>query len=154
MSFLGRFFGSRSDNDQPVRWSWPRIGILPLDVKTGEFTVQVDSSSEHEKAIKESRKLHQSSNVPVYLNREPRNSGDPNAVAVMSALQQHLGYLNSDNAAQYAESLDSVAAAGLRATCIGKIVDGNDGESFGLSIDIATPDVIIPKLDIAVREIR
>lgn len=141
MSLLSRLFGSKPESDQPVRWSWPRVGILPLNVQTDEFTVKVAVASQHRKAIKASRKLHESTSVPVYLNREPHNPDNPSAVAVMSALQECLGYLTPEDAKSYAEVLNAVAAAGLRAASTCK---AQDDEVLRLSM--AEPDEIRRRL--------
>lgn len=135
MSFLSRIFSRKSETDEPVRWSWPRIGILPLKVGTGEFSIAVASGSQFEKDIKAARKLHQSDSIPVYLNRETHNPDDPDAVVVMSALQERLGYLSREDAATYAPVLNRVAAAGLRAACTARTAD-RDRESIAMSLDI------------------
>lgn len=144
MSFLSRLLGSKPESDQPVRWSWPRVGILPLNVQADEFTVDVVDGDRHRKAIKASRRLHESISVPVYLNRESQNSDNPGAVAVMSALQERLGYLNSEDAERYAEVLDTVAGAGLRAASICRVQNG-----AVLRLSMAEPDEIRRRLQTA-----
>lgn len=152
MSFLNRIFGNRSDSDEPVRWSWPRIGILPLEVRTGDYSLELTGTSQYQQEIKAARKLHQSRNVPVYLNREPRNPDDPNAVAIMSANQQNLGYLRPEDASRYSSVLDDVAAAGLRTTCTCMIAEGDRRGEPKLAIDVSRADEIREQLVSAVRD--
>lgn len=117
-----------------------------MDISTRDFNVEIVGESNYQMAIKAARKQRNSDFIPVYLNREPTNPYDINAVAVMSGRNEHLGYLRRGLAKQYAQVLDEVADAGLRATCRGRLARKSGSRSYGIWIDAGTVAAVHEKL--------
>jgi hypothetical protein len=153
MSWLRRLLGLSSKSPQVIfdetsqPRSWREHGVVPFACNTRDFCVEVVGESHYQNALKAARQSRGKDFVHVFLQREPNNPYDPNAVAVLSELLQVIGHLPRASAIAYAPVLDAVEQAGFRATCEGRIGGGSkDKPSLGIWLDLAEPDAIKQKL--------
>lgn len=120
----------------------------------GGFEVEVVGESNYQDAIAEvaGRKTEDSQRIltQAHLVPEPTNPYDPGAIAVQIA-GRTVGYLNRSAAKTYAPVAQALVQQGITAVCQAWIVGGwergeEDSGSWGVRLDIATPDEILRQL--------
>ncbi|WP_339171170.1 HIRAN domain-containing protein [Anoxybacillus sp. FSL W8-1294] len=68
----------------------------------------------------------------LFLEREPDNEHDPNAISVWNEYGEQLGYINKDLASKLAPQMDK----GMRVACFVTAVTGGDDKSYGCNIKL------------------
>ena len=81
--------------------------------------------------------------IDVILAREPDNPFDGNAIKVMTADLEIIGYLSRDNAKRYQKAFDVWANEGYLIKCQAKLVGGTkEKKNIGAWLDLETPKTI------------
>jgi len=88
-----------------------------------------DGSSRQQNIIREVRE-----NAPLYLETEPSNPFDPNAIKVLSGQKNQIGYLNKGLAAKVKPALDNQAEVIAKATW----VSGEKTKGVGIRIELVS----------------
>ena len=80
------------------------------------------------------RKLEKGS--PLFLEREPENPYDCNAVKLLTIAGEHVGYVGRELAEDLAQAMDN----GINYQCFVAELTGGNGRNYGLNIKIIRVD--------------
>ena len=126
--------------------SSPQRNTKRRSFSTRDFEVPIVGESHYQRELlraKASVKSYEGiSYIEAILVREPDNKFDPNAVKVMTAESQTIGYLSRENAVRYGAALALWEDIGYQVKCRAKLSAARQGKSVGAWLDLEAPEVI------------
>jgi len=129
-------------------WPWSRKAVgskkLELNAGCGQFGLEVVGESQYQPAIRRaSKQAHRQGErrvIHVWVEREPTNPYDPEAVRIVSSDGETLGCLSRESARSYQKALTELEQAGLRVTCAASLFGGDaEKPTVGLYLDLLFP---------------
>jgi hypothetical protein len=128
-------------------WPWSRkteYEGAEVNAGCGQFGLEVVGESQYQPAVlrasKDAHRKEERRIIRVWVEREPTNPHDPEAVRIISTYGETLGYLSQMEASSYQKVLTEFEKAGLRVTCAASVYGGDaERPMLGLYLDLLFP---------------